>query len=155
GEPAQAALDGALDLGGARLGDGVLARAFGLRDDARLLDDRRLRRGARDREDRQQQERRRAQPHDARCYRRIAVLLGIGGEGMPVATHRTRVAAAPLALLAVARAACAQARRGAADAEVGEAKVHVDFGVANWDEKQRAALDALEPGATWAFGAGE
>jgi hypothetical protein len=76
---------------------------------------------------------------------------------MDVFQRRIRVAlaAASLGFFGALHELRAQAPRGAADAEVGDAKVHVDFGVAIWDEKQRPALDALAPGATWAFGADE
>jgi hypothetical protein len=76
---------------------------------------------------------------------------------MEVLQRRIRVAfvAASLGFAGALHELRAQAPRGAADAEIGEAKVHVDFGVATWDEKQRAPLEALAPGATWAFGAGE
>jgi hypothetical protein len=76
---------------------------------------------------------------------------------MEVLQRRIRVvlAAASLGFVGVLHELRAQAPRGAADAEIGDAKVHVDFGVATWDEKQRGALEALEPGVTWAFGADE
>ncbi len=76
---------------------------------------------------------------------------------MEVFQRRIRVvlAAASLGCFGALHELRAQAQRGAADAEIGDAKVHVDFGVASWDEKQRAPLEALEPGATWAFGADE
>jgi hypothetical protein len=76
---------------------------------------------------------------------------------MEVLQRRVRVAfvAASLGFVGALHELRAQAPRGAADAGIGDAKVHVDFGVATWDEKQRAPLEALAPGATWAFGAGE
>lgn len=76
---------------------------------------------------------------------------------MTVFQRRIRVvlAATFIAFVGAHHELRAQAPRGAADAEVGDAKVHVDFGVATWDEKQRAPLEALAPGATWEFGADE